>query len=84
MAAADALDQFVFPSNFFILTVRIASRIISTDAQNNDISNLHGFLLYINIIISYSFNIELMWTGWSVLESQASVSVLPSPLVAKS
>ncbi len=40
---------------FFLQTPgRMAYRIISSDAENINKSNLHVFLFYINIIISYS------------------------------
>ncbi len=38
-----------------MLPGRIAWRIISSDAQKDNKSNLHNFLWYINIIISYYF-----------------------------
>ncbi len=56
-----------FPSNI-VLPGRIVQRIISLCAQKDNKYNLHDFLLYINIIISYSFKefakmIACMWTG---------------------
>ncbi len=48
--------QKYFPSNF-VLPGRIVWRIISSGVQKDNKSNLYDFLLYINVIISYSFRV---------------------------
>ncbi len=48
--------QKYFPSNF-MLPGQIAVRIISSGGQKDNKSNLHDFLLYINVIISYFFRV---------------------------
>ncbi len=54
-------DWFVFrhvciPN--FAIQGRIAYRIISPGTENHNKSNLHAFLLYINIINLYSFKVR--------------------------
>ncbi len=54
-----------FPSNF-VLPGWNAKSIISSGTRKHKKSKLHGFsLFYINVIISYSFKLSLMWTGQS-------------------
>ncbi len=46
-----------FSFYYFVLSGRIAWRIISSHAPKHNKFNLHAFPLYFNVIISYSFKI---------------------------
>ncbi len=53
------------PSNF-VLPGRITQRNISTGAQRDNKPKLHDFLLYINVIISYSFRAWCSFMGAAI------------------
>ncbi len=62
-----AIAPTSFHSNI-VLPGRIVYRIISSGVQKDNKFNLHAFLLYINVIISYFFKesakmMACMWTG---------------------